>query len=145
MSKNIKLYVPLVHDNIKHIQKEIEPLRKKLSKEIDRIIEYEKSGDKYIVENKLYFPLEIMEQHKDEAVYCVTFYKSDGTIDRQGGEICEIDKDGHFNMSDDHGGIIEWSWRKNKYLHFLYGSVEELDYVGIKEILFPEKDGEDNA
>lgn len=143
MTDKIKLYVPEVHDNIEKIQEEIAPLRKKLSKEIDRIIELEKAGDKYIVENKLYFPLEIMEQHKDETVYYVTFYKTDGTIDRKCGEICGIDKDGHFYMSDDRGGIVEWSLEKDKYLHFLYMSVEELDYVGIKEIVFKEEDVDD--
>lgn len=144
MTDDIKLYVPEVHEPIKKIEEEIAPLRKKLSKEIDRICEFNKAGDKYIVENKLYFPLEIMEQYKKRSVYHVTFYKKDGTSEWMGGEICEIDENGHFFSSDYSGGIVEWHPGKNKYLHYLYGAVEELEYVGIKEIVFTEEGGEDD-
>ena len=134
--ENIKVYIPELHDAIRQIRIEAEPISKQYHDAISAIVEMEYSADKQIVEAKQYIPLNVFEKYKGFEVLSVEFYCADGTTETECGELCEIDENGHLYVSDYQNGITGWDDELGEYCHWYHHSKNPLNYVGVKEICF---------
>lgn len=82
-------------------------------------------------QNKMYCPLEKLEEFKGQDIYEISLVFGDGTFDCfYCGDIIKVNEDGRFYFSDEHRGIVEYNKGTNKYYHYCFGSTEELDIVG---------------
>lgn len=137
--------IPEFQEKIKLVKAKREPVRKKYEALTKKIRDLDKAESKYIFENKLYYPLDILEKYKGKQVSHVEFYTGEGALNYCcSDEICEIDKDGHFYKSSYIAGIIHWSDEDGCYCEWYHHGKTKLDYVGIKEIVFATEEDDDD-
>ena len=126
-------------DTIEKLSEEISTHRKEQRK-------YYKELYTYIIENKLYLPIDKLIDYKGIDIAKITLVLGDGTTDSfiDCYDILEITDEGRFNLSDYESGLIEWNSKKNYYERVFCGSAKKMDIIGFfdlsKQIAFRPKE-----
>lgn len=112
----------------------------------NRINLIEKTIDKFLFENKLYIPIKELEKYKGICVESITLVDDKGyDEDWCGGEIMEIDENGHFYYSDYESGIYEYNENIGKYRKAYHCSLSEGDtIVGFYNLVLSDKKVEES-
>ena len=137
----LKVECPAFDEAIKDLNAQAQPYRQTSKLFSDRITKTEEERDKYIFENKLYLPLEILQGFIGRDVSSITFYDENGDVfDYYNDDGCDcIEQDGHYHHSSYVTGLVTWSDKDGFYSEWYHYRKTPRKFVGIKEVNFLEE------
>ena len=146
MSKyeTLKIDVTEFDESISALESQMKPYQETVRFILGRITEIKEAKDNYIVENKLYLPLDILKEHIGRSVSSICFYLEDGeTCDYYSDEgIDKIGEDGHFEHSSYIGGVMSWEDEDKCYNEYYHYRKTPRRFIGIKEVTFADERSE---
>ena len=119
------------------VQKEHSKASKIYNKTSKALHEVSNKIEKYIIENKLYIPIEELTKFKDTDLSKIILIQDTGdTRDFWCDELMGIDTDGHFYYSSFNGGVFEYNKATDNYTGHYCGHPTNYNIVGFINIKF---------